>query len=94
MGDCRLVGEPGDGWGGANWVIDPAFHAPTANSRTLHLRVSEAECNPTVPIVGRLAPAYVFFEPGRVRIQMFIRKVEPSGSCAASSRLPSARRRR
>ena len=29
-----------------------------------------------------LAPAYVFFEPGRVRIQVFIRKVEPSGSCA------------
>ncbi len=82
MGDCRLVGEPGDGWGAANWVIDPAFQAPTANSRKLHLRVSEADCNPNVPIVGRLAPAYVFFEPGTVRIQMFVRTVEPSGSCA------------
>ena len=81
MGDCRLVGEPGDGWGAANWVIDPAFHAPTAKSRKLHLLVSEVDCNPSVPVVGRLAPAYVFLERGQVRIQLFIRKVEPSGSC-------------
>ena len=81
MGDCRLVGEPGDGWGAANWVIDPAFHAPTAKSRKLHLLVSEVDCNPSVPVVGRLAPAYVFLERGKVRIQLFIRTVEPPGSC-------------
>jgi hypothetical protein len=80
-GGCQLVGEPGDGWGGANWVIDPAFHAPTPKTRKLHLLVSEADCNPSVPIVGRLSPAFVFFERGRVRIQVFVRTVEPPGSC-------------
>ena len=81
MGDCRLRGEPGDGWGAANWVIDPAYDHPTSESRQLHLLVSEVDCNPSVPIAGRLAPAYVFFEPETVRIELFIRSVEPPGSC-------------
>ena len=33
-GGCRLVGEPGDGWGNANWVIDPAFDRPTSKTRS------------------------------------------------------------
>ena len=82
MGDCRLIGEPGEGWGAANWVLDPAFDRPTSDKRKLHLLVSEADCNPSVPIVGRLAPAFVFFEPNKVRIQLFVRTVEPPGSCA------------
>jgi hypothetical protein len=81
MGDCRLEGEPGDGWGAANWVIDPAFDRPTAKTRKLHLLVSEVECNPSVPIVGRLAPAFVFFEPRTVRIQVLVQEVDPPGSC-------------
>jgi len=80
-GGCFLVGEPGDGWGGANWVLDPSFDRPTPKTRKLHLLVSEVDCNPSVPIVGRLSPAFVFFERSRVRIQVFIRTVEPSGSC-------------
>ena len=80
-GGCFLVGEPGDGWGGANWVLDPSFDRPTPKTRKLHLLVSEVDCNPSVPIVGRLSPAFVFFERSRVRIQMFIRTVEPLGSC-------------
>jgi hypothetical protein len=80
-GGCRLVGEPGDGWGGANWVLDPAFDRPSAGSRKVHLLVSEVECNPGVPIEGRLAPAYVFYEPRTVRIQVFVKSVDPPGSC-------------
>jgi hypothetical protein len=80
-GGCRLVGEPGDGWGSANWVLDPKFDGPTSKTRKLHLLVSEADCNPSVPIAGRLAPAFVFFEPRRVRIQLFIQVVDPPGSC-------------
>jgi hypothetical protein len=80
-GGCRLVGEPGDGWGAANWTIDPAFRKPTSDTRKLHLLVSEVDCSPSVPIVGRLAPAYVFLEPGKVRIQVFVLATEPRGSC-------------
>ncbi len=80
-GGCRLTGEPGDAWGGANWTIDPAFHKPTPTSRKLHLLVSEVDCSPSVPVAGRLGPAYVFFEPGTVRIQVFVLSKKPRGSC-------------
>jgi hypothetical protein len=80
-GGCRLGGEPGSKWAAANWTLDPVFRKPTSTTRKLHLLVSEVECSPSVPVVGRLAPAFVFYEPGKVRIQVFVLAKQPKGSC-------------
>jgi hypothetical protein len=80
-GACIPVGAPGDGWYDAIWVIDPSFDVPSAETRELHLLARETYCAVDVPVVGRLSPAWVFFEQNRVRIHLFSRHLEPSGQC-------------
>ncbi len=36
-GACQATGEPGVGWGAVNWVVDPGFDRPSADTVTLHL---------------------------------------------------------
>ena len=80
-GACQVTGEPGAGWGNVNWTVDRAFDRPTARTRELHLLATEAECTRAAPLAGRLAPAYVFLEPDRVRVQLFARTVEVGAAC-------------
>jgi len=70
-GACVLTGQPGPRWGWVNWTLDAAYAPPTAKTRTLHLLATDYECVGRTPLRGRLAPAWVFLEPGRVRIQLF-----------------------
>jgi hypothetical protein len=80
-GGCLLIGAPGRGWDEVLWDLDPSFKEPTASTRNVHLLVRELECAADVAIAGRLSPAWVFLEQGRVRIQVFARSVKPRGSC-------------
>jgi hypothetical protein len=80
-GGCALHGDPGPGWAAANWELDPGFRTPTSKTRKLHLLVREQLCDAPEPVVGRLAPAFVFFEPNRVRIQLFIVAPRHARSC-------------
>lgn len=70
-GGCVLTGQRGPEWGWVNWTLDGAYAPPTAKTRTLHLLTTDYECVGRAPLRGRLAPAWVFLEPGRVRIQLF-----------------------
>lgn len=80
-GGCAVTGEPGAGWGTVNWTLDSAFDPPNADTRDLHLLATEAACTLATPLQGRLAPAYVFLEPDRVRIQMFARTADIGALC-------------
>ena len=80
-GGCVLTGQPGPGWGWVNWTLDPAYERPTAKTRTLHLLATDYECAGRTPLRGRLAPAWVFLEPGRVRVQLFAQLVKPGATC-------------
>jgi len=93
-GACVVTGEPGAGWGSVNWTLDGSFDLPTADTRQLHVLAKEAECTRAAPLEGRLAPAYVFLEPDRVRVQLFARTIEVGAPCggieptAVTLRLP------
>jgi hypothetical protein len=80
-GGCRLTGEPGPEWGAVNWTLDPAFDAPTAKTRTLHLLATDYECVGDARLRGRLAPAWVFLYPKAVLVQLFATRVEPDAEC-------------
>lgn len=76
-GGCVMNGQPGPEWGWVNWTLNAAFDPPTAKTRTLHLLATEYECAGDTPLRGRLAPAWVFFEPESVRVQLFAQLVQP-----------------
>lgn len=84
-GGCVVTGQPGAGWGSMNWTLDRSFDLPTADTRQLHLLATEAECTRAAPLEGRLAPAYVFLEPDRVRVQLFAKTVEVGPRVTGSS---------
>ena len=89
-GACLMIGAPGEGWDQALWDVDPSFKRPTAKTRKLHLLVSEIECAPSVPVAGRVSPAWVFFEPDKVRMQVFVRHAEPQSHQACKGVDPTA----
>jgi hypothetical protein len=77
----QVTGQPGPEWGSVNWTVDPAYEQPAAKTRTLHLLATEYECAGDTPLRGRLAPAWVFLEPGRVRVQLFAQLVMAGAKC-------------
>lgn len=87
-GACLMTGAPGKGWDGALWDVDPSFRQPTAKTRKLHLLVREIYCAANVPIAGRVSPVWVFLEPDKVRMQVFVRSVGARGSCEGVDPMP------
>ena len=80
-GGCRLTGEPGPDWGLVNWTVDPGFDDLTPTTRTLHLLATDFECVGDAGLRGRLAPAWVFLQPGIAWVQLFALRPEPGAEC-------------
>ena len=80
-GGCKLTGVPGPDWGWVNWTVDPAFDAPTAKTRTLHLLAPDYECVGDARLRGRLAPAWVFLQRNVVWVQLFAQLPELGAEC-------------
>jgi hypothetical protein len=71
LDDCPNMAVPPDGYGAADWALDPAF-AFSADSTEIHVVVGEMSCHGTYSATGRIAQ-HVEYAADRVVVTLAVR---------------------
>ena len=76
IGECdpKVVIAPG--FGPASWALDPAFPAPDATTKQLHLLVWERACSGGAPATGRISAPAVVYGDATVTVTLGVRPIE------------------
>jgi hypothetical protein len=88
MGDCalRLVLAPG--LKPVTWTTDPAFPAPRADARTLHVLLWDESCGGKAGLLGRLVEPLVAYRSDAVVITLAATPIQGIWTCVGQSGTP------
>ena len=91
---ATVVPEPWlpQGTARATWTLDPEFPAPNADTRTLHIRVTELACASGRSASGRISPAFVTWSADEMVVEVFVQPLPGGGDCQSNPPTPATLR--
>jgi hypothetical protein len=80
---------PSSEFGPATWALDPAFPAPDATARDLHILVWERACASGKPTTGRMSEPLIVVGPTSITITIGVRPLAGAQECPGPPGTPA-----